>query len=171
MVQDIARSSLTQLGDIPQDAPTQSQEQSLNEDPKPPQIEDISSEGKIFDFDQEDPHSGTVLNQLLMAAEEQADDSFSLPVVTGAPLRKFAEQTPLWKFAEQTPSGSQPKSATTQAQPMTNTLVKPAGPQRQLELSHGLQLKLRCGLQHQLSLPGQLQPTSLNLRPLLTQHG
>ena len=40
----------------------------------------------------------------------------------------------LWKFANQTPSGSQtqPKSATTQAQPVTTTsTVKPASPQRQ----------------------------------------
>ena len=62
-----------------------------------------------------------------MAAEEQADyDSFPLPVETRAPL---------WKFTEQTPSGSQtqPKSktATTQAQPLTSTPVKPAGPQIQ----------------------------------------
>ena len=40
---------------------------------------------------------------------------------------------PLWKFAEQTNSGSQtqPKTAATQAQPVTSTPVKPAGPQRQ----------------------------------------
>ena len=39
-------------------------------------------------------------------------------------------KAPLWKFAEQTPSGSQTrlKSATTQAQPVTSTAVKPAGP-------------------------------------------
>ena len=35
MVQDIVKSSLTQLGVIPQDAPTQSQAQSSNEDPEP----------------------------------------------------------------------------------------------------------------------------------------
>ena len=60
-----------------------------------------------------------------MAAEEQADyESFPSPVVT---------RPPLWKSAEQTPSGSQtrPKSATTQAQPVTSTPVKPAGPHRQ----------------------------------------
>ena len=36
----------------------------------------------------------------------------------------------------------------------------------QLKLGHRLQLKLRCGLRLQLSLLGQLQPTSLNLRRL-----
>ena len=48
MVQDIVKSSPTQLGVIPQDTPTQSQAESLTKDPKPPQIEDISSEGEII---------------------------------------------------------------------------------------------------------------------------
>ena len=51
--------------------------------------------------------------------EEQADyNSFPSPVATTAPL---------WSFAEQTLSGSQtqPKTATTQAKPMTRTKVKP----------------------------------------------
>ena len=120
MVQDIVKSSLTQLRVIPQDTPTQSQAQSSTENPEPSQIEDISSEGEISNSDQEDPHSGTsVLNQLLMAVKEHSD-TFPSPVVT---------KTPLWKFAEQTPSGSQTqlksKTATTQAQPMTCTPVKP----------------------------------------------
>ena len=59
MVQDMVKSSLTQLGVIPQETPTQSQVQSSNEDPEPPQIEDISSEGGLSDSDQEDPHFGT----------------------------------------------------------------------------------------------------------------
>ena len=84
MVQDIVKSSLTQLAIIPQESNTQSQAQSLKEDPEPPQIEDISSEGELSDSDQDDPHSGTLaLNQFLIAAEEQADyDSFPSPVVT-----------------------------------------------------------------------------------------
>ena len=57
MVQDIVKSSLTQLGVIPQETPTQSQAQSDTVDPEPPQIEDISSEGEISNSDQEDPHS------------------------------------------------------------------------------------------------------------------
>ena len=86
MVQDMAKSSLTQLGVMPQDTPTQSRAQSSNEDLEPPQIEDISAEGEISD--QEDHHSGTpVLNQLLMVVEEQADyESFPSPVVTRPPL-------------------------------------------------------------------------------------
>ena len=116
MVQDTVKSSLTQLGVTPQDTPTQTQ--SSNKDPEPPHIEDISSEGEISHSDQEDLHSGTpVLNQLLMAADEQADnDSLPSPVVTRAPL---------WKFAEQTPSGSQTmhKPATTRAEPVTQELV------------------------------------------------
>ena len=92
MVQDIVNSSLTQIGVIPQETLTQSQAQSLNEDPEYLQIEDISSEGELSDSDQEDPHSGTpALNQLLITVEEQADyDSFPSPVATTAPLWKFA---------------------------------------------------------------------------------
>ena len=88
MAQNIVKSSLTQLGVIPQDTNTQSQAQSSNDDPEPPRIENFSSEGQISDSDQEDPHSGThVLIQLLIMAEEQADcDSFPSPVVTTAPL-------------------------------------------------------------------------------------
>ena len=87
-----------------------------NEDLEPPQIEDISSEGEISYSDQADHHPGTVLNQLLMATEAQADyECFPSPVVT---------RPPLWKFAEQTPSGSQ-------TQRVTSTPVKLAGPQRQ----------------------------------------
>ena len=73
IVQDIVKSYLTQLGVILQDIATQSQVQSLNEDPEPAQIEDISSGGEISDSDQEDPRSRTLLNQLLIPAEEQAD--------------------------------------------------------------------------------------------------
>ena len=58
-VQDMVKSSLTQLGVIPQETPTQSQVQSSNEDAEPPEIEDISSEGGLSDSDQEDPHFGT----------------------------------------------------------------------------------------------------------------
>ena len=118
MAQDIVKSSLTQLGVMPQKTPDQSQAQSDTVDPEPPQVEDFSS-------DQED-HSGTpALNEMLMVQEELDDyDSFTSPVVT---------KTPLWKFAEQTPSGSQAqtktKTATAQAQPVTSTPVKPAGPQ------------------------------------------
>ena len=123
MAQDIVKSSLTQLGVILHDAPTQSQAQFSNEDPEPPQTEDISSEGELSDSDQEDPHSGTpALNQLLITAEEQAYyNSFPSPVATRAPL---------WKFAEQTHSSSQTqaKTATTQAQPMTSTPVKTEDP-------------------------------------------
>ena len=45
----------------------------------------------------------------------------------------MATRVPQWKFAEQTPSGSQTrlKTATTQAQPETCTLEKPADPQKQ----------------------------------------
>ena len=104
MAQDIVK-----LGVMPQKIPDQSQAQSDTVDPEPPQVEDFSS-------DQED-HSGTpALNEMLMVQEELNDyDSFTSPVVT---------KTPLWKFAEQTPSGSQ-----AQAQPVTSTPVKPAGPQ------------------------------------------
>ena len=67
MVQDIVKSSLTQLGVIPQDAPTQSRAQSSNEAPEPPQVQFVSSEGEISNSDKEDPHSGTpVLSQLLI---------------------------------------------------------------------------------------------------------
>ena len=59
MVQDIDKSSMTQPGVVLQDAPTQSQAQSSNEDLEPPQTEDISSEEELFDSDQEDPNSGT----------------------------------------------------------------------------------------------------------------
>ena len=63
MVQGLVKSSLTQFGVIPQETPDQSQVQSDTIDPEPPQVEDISSEGEIFDSDQED-HSGTpVLNE------------------------------------------------------------------------------------------------------------
>ena len=61
-----------------------------------------------------------------MGREELEDynDSLSSPVV---------KKTPLWKFAEQTPLGSQAqtktKTATTQAQPTTSTLIKPTAPQ------------------------------------------
>ena len=87
MVRDLVKSSLTQLGVIPQETPDQSRAQSDTVDPESPQIEDISSEGEIFDSDQED-HSGTpVLNELLMAQEElESYDSFPSPVVTKAPL-------------------------------------------------------------------------------------
>ena len=57
-MQDIVKLSLTQLGFIPQDTPTQSQAQSSNEDPEPPQIGDISSEGEVSDFYQEAPILG-----------------------------------------------------------------------------------------------------------------
>ena len=61
----------SKFGDILQVAPTQSQAQSSNEDPEPPQIEDVFSEGEISDSDQENPHSGTsVLNQLFNTADE-----------------------------------------------------------------------------------------------------
>ena len=92
---------------------------------EPPQLEDISSEEKLTDF-QED-HSGTpVLKELLMRQEE-IEDYHSLkssPVIN---------KTPLWRFTEQTPSGSQAQTrtntATFQAQPMTSTPAKPAVPQ------------------------------------------
>ena len=80
-------------------------------DPEPPQVEDITSEGKIFYSYQED-HSGTpVLEELLMGCEELENyDSLSSPVVN---------KTPLYQFVEQTPSGSQAqtktKTATTHA--------------------------------------------------------
>ena len=91
MVQDLVRSSLTQFGVIPKEAPDQFQAQSDTVDPETAQVEDISSEGEVFDSDQED-QSGT--NELLMAQEELDDyDSFTSPV---------ANKTPLWKFAEQT---------------------------------------------------------------------
>ena len=84
--------SLTQLWVIPQETPTQSQAQSSTVDPEPSQIEDTP------DSDQEDPHSGTPeLEQLFMAQEEQVDYDFPSPMVTKAPL---------WRFAQQSPSGS-----------------------------------------------------------------
>ena len=110
---------------IPQETPDQSQAQSDTGDPEPPQVEDISSEGEIFDSDQED-HSGTpILEELLMEREELKDyGSLSSPVVN---------KTPLWEFAEQTPLGSQAqtntKTAITQAQPATSTPVKPTASQ------------------------------------------
>ena len=121
MVQNLVRSSLTQFGVIPKETPNQSQAQSDTIDPETPQVEDISSGGEIFYSDQED-QSGTVVNEFLMAQEElDGYDSFTSPV---------ANKMPLWKFAEQTPSGSQAqsktKTATTQAQPVTSTLVRPA---------------------------------------------
>ena len=126
MVQDLVKSSLTQLGVIPQETLDQSQAQSDTVDPGPPQIEDISFEGEISKSDLED-HSGTfVLNKLLMAQEELEDyDYFQSPVVT---------KTPLWKFPQQTLSGSQAqtktktKTVTAQAHPMTSTPVKPPAP-------------------------------------------
>ena len=127
MVQDIVKSSLTQLGVILQDVPTQSQAQSSNEEPEHPQTEDISSDGEFSDSDQEDTHSGTpALNQLLIMVEEQADYDF-FP----SPVEKT--RAPQWKFAEQTSSGfqTQLKTATTHAQPVTSTPVKPADPQKQ----------------------------------------
>ena len=83
--------------------------------------------------------------------EEQADyDSFPSPVVTRAPL---------WKFAEQTPTGfqTQPKTATTQAQPMTSTPVKRAGPRRQ----DPAQAQPQAPAQAQMRPPAPAQP----LRP------
>ena len=57
--------------------------------------------------------------------EEQADyDSFPSPVATTARLSGFSEQKP-------SRSQTQPKTATTQAQPVTSTPVKPADPQKQ----------------------------------------
>ena len=137
MVQDIFKSFLTRFGIIPQDTPTQSQAQSPTVDLEHPQIEGTSSEGEISDSDQEDPQSGTPeLNQLLTAAEEQADyDSFPSPVVTKAPV---------WKFTEQTSSGSQvqtkSQTATAEAQLVPSTLVKlqVLRYRPQLELSHRL---------------------------------
>ena len=152
MVQDMVKSSLTQLGVIPQETTTlgtQSQLQSSYEDLEPPQIEDISSEGQLFDSDQEDHYSGTpALNQLLITAEEQAEyDSFPSPVATAAPL---------WSFAEQTPSGSQtqPKTATTQANPVTSTPAKPAGPQKQAPA----QAQPQAQAQAQMRLQAPAQP-------------
>ena len=58
VMQGLVKSSLTQFGVIPQESPDQSQAQSDTREPEPPQIEDISSEGKIPDSDQKD-HSGT----------------------------------------------------------------------------------------------------------------
>ena len=79
MVQDIVKSSLTQLGVIPQDTPTQSQSQSSTEVSEPPQMEDISSEGEICDSDQEDTHSETpVLKQLVMAWQQKSRQTMTL---------------------------------------------------------------------------------------------
>ena len=77
MVQDTVKSSLTKIGVIPQDTPTQPQAQSSTVDLESPQIEDIS-EGEISNSDQEGPDPGTPeLNQLLISAEEKlAYDSF-----------------------------------------------------------------------------------------------
>ena len=62
------------------------------------------------------------MDYTLIKAEEQADcDSFP------------STREPLWKFAEQTPSSqTRLKTATTQAQPVTSTPVKPADPQKQV---------------------------------------
>ena len=61
----------------------------------------------------------------MITAEEQADyDSFPSPVATTAPLLSIAEQTP-------TGPQTQPKTATTRAQPGTSTQVKPADPEKQ----------------------------------------
>ena len=96
MVQDMVKSSLTQLGVIPQDTPTQSQSQYCGSGPS--QIEDIS-EGEIFNSDQE-------------ASDYDYNydyDSFLSPTVTKAPL---------WRFAEQTPSGSQTLCLNLRLQPL-----------------------------------------------------
>ena len=50
MVQDMVKSSLIQLGVIPQDTPAQPQAQSSTVDPESPQIEDIL-EGEISNSD------------------------------------------------------------------------------------------------------------------------
>ena len=115
MVQDMVKSSLTQLAGY------------SSEDPHTASVTS-SSMGEIFDSDQEGRDSGTPeLNQLVLTAEKQLDyDSFPTPSVTKASL---------WRFAEETPPGSQtpPKSrtATTQAQPVISTPAKPSGSQIQ----------------------------------------
>ena len=58
MVQDMVKSSLTQLGVTPQETPTQAQVQSLNEDLEPPQIEGISSDGELSHSDRKIPFLG-----------------------------------------------------------------------------------------------------------------
>ena len=58
MVQNIVKSSLVQLGVIPQDTPTRPRAQSSKMEPEPPRIEDISSEAEISNSDQEDPTLG-----------------------------------------------------------------------------------------------------------------
>ena len=124
MVHYMVKSSLTQLGVIPQESPTQPQAQSSTVDPESPQIEDIS-EGEISDSDQEGTDSGTpILNQLLISAEEeQLDyDSFPSPTVT---------KTPLWKFAEETPSGCQTRPKSQTATILASTPAKPSGSQTQ----------------------------------------
>ena len=62
-------------------------------DPEPPQF---CSEVEISHSDRDDQHFGTHEQEnLLMAQEEIEDnDSFTSPVVTRAPLWKFAEQIP-----------------------------------------------------------------------------
>ena len=66
----------------------------------------------------------------------------------------MATRVTLWKFAEQTPSGSQTrlKTATTQAQPETCTLVKSADPQKQAPAQAQLQT------QAQIRPPAPAQP-------------
>ena len=123
MVQDMVKSSLTQLGIIPRETPTQLQSQSSSVDPESLQLVDTSEE-EISNSDQEGPDSGTPeLNQLVLTAEEQLSLDYD----------SFLAWLRLWGFAEETPPGSQtpPKSqtATTQAQPVTSTLAKPSGSQ------------------------------------------
>ena len=67
----------------------------------------------------------------------------------------MATRVPQWKFAEQTSSGSQTrlKTATTQAQPETYTLEKPADPQKQAPAQAQAQAQIHVWP------PAQAQPT------------
>ena len=91
-------------------------------------------------------------------AQEELDgyDSFTSPV---------ANKMPLWKFAEQTPSGSQAqsktKTATTQAQPVTSTLVRPAAPQGK----DSAQAEPQAPVQAQIRPPAPSQAGSSLLPP------
>ena len=86
MVQDLVKSSLTQLEVISQETPTQLQSQSSTMDSESPQLVD-TSEGEISASDQEGLDSGTAeLDQLILSVEEQLDfDSSPTPSVTKAP--------------------------------------------------------------------------------------
>ena len=75
LVQDLVKSSLTQLGVIPQETPGQSQAQSDIVEPEPPQVEDIASEGEVPNSDQEGGVLDACLQNLSMWTSSQTPES------------------------------------------------------------------------------------------------